>query len=208
MPRVSLEEVSIQLGLPARALHSLPGRFSQTVGSSSFTKGSVCGLEKWAPPVHYRGVCVNCQLPAGAATAARGVTAHGAVLTSDGRGAESLTSLAPPPPLLVFVSNPHSLLASLQPVHPAGPVLCSFSRPPPLLPHPRPPLPAALAWRRTLAWLWGGCPPSTASGAPPLAVSPCLHFYVTVPLPGAFPAPPPPRCPLSPSAAPAPLSGQ
>lgn len=87
-----LEEASIQLGLPARALHSLPGRFSQTVGSSSYTKGSVCSLEKWAPLVHYRGVCVNCletcrpsedsprpssrQLPAGAATATRGVPAH------------------------------------------------------------------------------------------------------------------------------------
>lgn len=112
VPGVSLEEVSIQLGVPASALHSLPSRFSQTVGSSSFTKGSVCGLEKWAPPVHYRGVCVNCQLPAGSATAARGVTAHGAVLTSDGRGSESLTSLRSSP-CLSWCSSLILVLSSL-----------------------------------------------------------------------------------------------
>lgn len=204
MPGVSLEEVSIQLGLPARALHSLPGRFSQTVASSSFTKGSVCGLEKWAPPVHYRGVCVNGQLPAGAATAARGVAAHGAVLTSDGRGAESLTSLAPPPPLLVFVSNPHSLLASLQPVHPALLLLPASTPSSPPTPssscclglETKPGL--ALGWLPSQHCLWG-----PAAGCLSLSTLLCC-----CPPSWSFPSSPPPRCPLSPSAAPAPLSGQ
>lgn len=57
VPGVSLEEASIQLRLPARALHSLPGRFSQTVGWSSCKKGSGFGLEAGTPRPLQRGLC-------------------------------------------------------------------------------------------------------------------------------------------------------